>query len=112
MSELKTQIHSVKGETVFMILYNYSDCDYSIIKIMEKAEDAYKYICLQESSECNKTDLFHKKMISVNKPEDINKYMESNLLYICYISSGKYNKFNLCDYCNISSYVIIPMVIS
>ena len=38
----------LKGKTVFMILYNYFNNDYSIIKIMENLEDAYDYICLQE----------------------------------------------------------------
>jgi len=110
MSELK----SIKGKTVFMVLYNYSDNEYSIIKIMEKVEDAYQYICLQESNSCNTNEecKMFTKMINVNRPEDINTYMEHGVLNICYISSGKYNKFNLCDYCNISSYVIVPMTIS
>ena len=34
----------LKGKTVFMVLYNYYDCDYSIIKIMENKENAFKYM--------------------------------------------------------------------
>lgn len=100
----------LKGKTVFMILYNYSDCDYSIIKIMENIDAAYKYICIQESNEHDNPESFH--MIDVNKVQDIeNKFVDEHL-NICYISSGKYNKFNLCSYCSVSNYAIVPMVIS
>jgi hypothetical protein len=105
MSQTKETLFSVKGKTVFMILYNYSDCDYSIVKIMEKIEDAYHYICIQES----KYDIC--KMIEVTKPEQIEEQFSNDYLNIYYISSGKYNKFNLCGYEAISYYAIVPMII-
>jgi len=100
----------LKGKTVFMVLYNYSDCDYSIVKIMENIDDAYKYICIQESNENDKPESFH--MIDVSKVQDIENKFVDEYLNICYISSGKYNKFKLCNYCSVSNYAIIPMVIS
>lgn len=97
----------IKGKTVFMVLYNYSDCDYSIIKIMEKLDDAYNYICQQESNHFDNPESF--TMIEVFKTEDIITKSVTEGLNICYILSGQYNKFNLCDYHNISQYAIIPM---
>ena len=101
---------TIKGETSYVVLYNYSDCDYSIIKIFLKIEDAFKYICVNEPDskyvEC--------KMIDVSTPDDIDKKCHKDCLNICYISSGKYNKFELCKgyYEQVSSYAIIPMVIN
>lgn len=106
MSQTKESLFSIKGKQVFMILYNYSDCDYSIIKMMENIDDAYHYICRQESKyeTC--------KMIEVTKPEQIEQKFVDDYLNIYYISSGKYNKFNLCGYESISCYAIVPMVIN
>ena len=97
---------SLKGKTVFTIVYNYSDYDYSIIKIMEKLDDAYDYICNEEYycyiDSYSRLDVF--------KPEDIESDDDEGLT-ICYIVSGEYNKFNLCQYHNISHYAIIPVII-
>jgi hypothetical protein len=109
MSQPNSDLHSIKGKSVYMILYNYGDCDYSVIKIMENLNDAYNYICVQE------TDLnMECKMIDVKNPLDLKNKMLENYLNICYISSGKYNKFNLCDEKDnmISNYIIIPMTIN
>jgi hypothetical protein len=100
-------IQSIKGTDVYMILYNYSDFDYSIIKIMSNLEEAYGYICLQEKQYSDKFN-----MIQVQNIIDLKTNYIENSLNICYIISGKYNKFNLCDYCGISSYAIIPMTIN
>lgn len=105
-----SQLQSIKGKKVFMVLYNYSDCDYSIVKIKENLSEAYEYICHQEYNYCDKQESF--TMIEVLKYEDINKKYVDNFINICYISSGKYNKFNLCDYSDVSQYVIVPMNIS
>jgi len=109
ISSVKSSLSSVKGKNVFMVLYNYSDFDYSIIKIMETLDDAYKYICHNEDSNCLEC-----KLITVSNPNEILKEIQSDCLNICYILSGKYNKFNLCgiNFGEISNYAIIPMVIS
>jgi hypothetical protein len=100
----------LKGKTVFMVLYNYSDCDYSIVIIMENLTEAYEYICIQEHNYHDKPESF--KMITVNRPEDICKNFVDEHLNICYIASGKYNKFCLSSYCSVSHYAIVPMVIN
>lgn len=107
----KAQPASIKGNTVYMILYNYDDCDYSIIKIMENLEDAYKYICYQESNYIDKSESFN--MIEVTKFEHIEQQVIEDKLNICYISSGKYNKISLClNMENVSNYAIVPMLIN
>ena len=107
LSFLKSSLSSIKGNTVFMVLYNYSDCDYSIVKIMDNLDNAYNYVCQQEAKQFNEF-----QMITVSRPQDLQKHFVDKHLNICYISSGKYNKFNLCNYMSISSYAIISMVIS
>lgn len=108
MSQLNSHLPSIKGKSVYMILYNYGEYDYSIIKIMENLNEAYNYICKQESElimEC--------KMIDVVSPNDLKKKIINNYINICYISSGNYNKFNLCEEYDtiISNYIIVPMLI-
>ncbi len=97
---------TIKGKTVYIIIYNYSDYDYSIIRSMEKLDEAYNYICIQESS---LVDDFI--MIEINNINDITSKFVKDHLNICYIPSGDYNKYNLCNYCEISNYAIIPMKI-
>ena len=41
----------------------------------------------------------------------IEEQFSNDYLNIYYISSGKYNKFNLCGYEAISYYAIVPMII-
>ena len=100
----------LKGNNVYVIMYNYSDCDYSIVKIMEKLEDAYNYICHQESNYTTNSELF--KMVEVTKSIHLDQIITDDHLNVCYISSGKYNKFSLCNHENVSHYAIVPMVIS
>jgi hypothetical protein len=99
----------LKGKTVYMIMYNYADCDYSVIKIMENLDDAFKYICDQET---NMEDLFDLlDLLEVNhKSELLQKSIEDDF-HVCYIKSGNYSNFDLCNFENLSNYVIVPMVI-
>lgn len=100
----------LKGNIVFMVLYNYSDCDYSIVKIMENIDDAYKYICNNEVD----SKYIECKLIHVSTPDDIKDKCYTDCLNICYISSGKYNKFELCRGYpeQVSNYAIVSMTIS
>lgn len=97
----------IQGKTVYMILFNYGDKDFSVIKIMDTLEKAYYYICKQHSYSNNI------KMIEVNNPDELtNMCLEnSDTLNVCFIKSGKYHKFELSDMMYISDYIIIPMII-
>jgi hypothetical protein len=107
MSGFNTQTNSIKGKIVYMVLYNYSDFDYSIIKIMENLDEAYAYICSKEGHICDKFN-----MIKVESKKHLKDNFLDEHLNICYITSGKYNKFDLCNYCQISNYAIIHMKIN
>jgi hypothetical protein len=107
MSDPESQMSSIKGKTVYLILYNYSDFDYSIVKIMEKIDEAYEYICSHEGNISDKFKLLHVENINQLKQNFVDEHLN-----ICYITSGKYNKFDLCNYCQVSSYAIIPMKIN
>ena len=107
MSVTNKPTNSIKGKIVYMILYNYSDFDYSVVKIMENLDDAYQYICLQENDLCDKFN-----MIKVDNIKHLKDNFVDDHLNICYITSGKYNKFDLCNYCQISNYAIINMKIN
>ncbi len=109
MSEFESDIlsASIKGKTVYMVLYNYGDYDYSVITIMEQLEDAYNYICEQEYQE----GVFEKfKMIKINHIKELQSNFTDEHIHICYISTN-YNRYNLKGYAGISSYVIVPMKI-
>lgn len=99
----------LKENSVFMILYNYSDGDYSTIKIMTNLYDAYDYICRQELNQIDKQETF--KLFNVYNPDDVARASISDVLHICYIQSEEYNKFHLCDYPNISQYAIVKFVV-
>lgn len=107
---------SIKGKTVYMVLYNYSDCDYSIIKIMENLSDAIRYIIVQESDlfDC---DLSNSEsiednyvLVEIKNSKDIKKNYMDKKINICYVTSGKYT-FNISYYVGYSSYIIVPTII-
>lgn len=101
----------LKDKTIYIILYNYSDVDYSIIKVMEKLSDAYEYICSRESTNYDIHE--HFKLIEVNNIDDLYNKCVDKFLNICYIKNGQYNKFDLYNFnhCFVSNYAIIPMKI-
>lgn len=109
MSLFKTDKSSIKGKTVYMVLYNYFDSDYSIIKIMENIDDAYNYIC-DNDEEGKHSDC---KLINISSRADINKRCYKDCLNICHIPYDKYDSISLCvGYRNsVSHYAIVSMKI-
>ena len=100
----------MSGITVYLVLYNYCDCDYSIVKIMEKLEDAYNYICKKEKEDLeNHYEMM--QMITINHEDEISNKISDESLNICYLSSGRYHNFSPYEYCDISNYIIVPNVI-
>lgn len=103
----------LKEKTVFMVLYNYSDCDYSIIKIMANLDDAYKYICYQEI-EWQHNYIEDYKLIEVSNYNDIKQKCYVDCINICYIPYDKYCNISLCEGYReeVCHYAIVPMVIN
>ena len=101
--------HLVNKKMVYMVLYNYHDCDYSIIKIMTNMNDAYNYICDQHwaTGECEN----EYQLIYISNCDEINEKTKQKCANICCISYEKYHKINLRhEFSNfVSPYIIVPM---
>ena len=59
----------IEENSVYMILYNYQDADYSVVKIMSTLQKALMYIHKQEINEY--TDIQELTLIVINKEKDI-----------------------------------------
>lgn len=103
----------LKGKPVFMVLFNYCDCDYSIIKIMENRESAFKYICKQEI-ESRHNSIEEYKLIEVSNSNDIKQKCHVDCINVCHIPYEKYCNISLCEgyFESVSDYAIVSMVIS
>ena len=98
---------NIKGNFVYCVLYNYSDCNYTIINIKDNLLDAYNYICIQETlqpSDCT--------IININSIEELYKNVNNNCLNVCYIKTNKYNVFSLYECENVSNYIIVRLMIN
>jgi len=99
----------LKGKNIYMVLYNYVDRDFSIIKICEYIETAFQYICNQQHlTYFDKQKNF--KMLEINNPKEINN-LSKEYINVCYIAGGKYTNLDLEDKDHISQYIIVPMKI-
>jgi hypothetical protein len=99
----------IKGNTVYMVLYNYGDKVYAVEKIMSSKESAYTYICEMEF----KKDTIEKfRMIEITKSDEIisNKYVDD--LLVCYFPNSNDIIYDIkVDYDYVSQFVIVPMTI-
>jgi hypothetical protein len=95
----------IKENTVYMILYNYQDADYSIVKIMSSLHKAVIYIKQQEIN--NYTDLQELKLVLINTEKDIADKCEQNCYTVCLFNNDTYLSRNFCDTDHISSYIIV-----
>lgn len=102
----KSKQHKNNKMTVFLVLYNHSPKNFTIVKLMSSLEKAYEYISFQEKNmyldknpDC--------KMIEIDSQKDIDEHCANNVeLGICYIKKG-YMKYNL-EHDHISGYIIVP----
>lgn len=100
---------TIVNNTVYLVLYNYNDQNYSIIKTMNSIEKAYKYICFQEQGLYKNSDKDY-TMLNVTQQSDISDYCEPNKIGVCYVTISNYWSIDL-DNENISQYIIVPMTI-
>ena len=103
---------------VYMVLYNYSLYDYSVIKIISNLNDAFKYICCQEDKILNinkknitnqNTNVQMKQIKSITELNDLSKTNDYN---ICCIEDDNYLNYDICCRDNVSNYVIVPMTVN
>lgn len=95
---------------VYMILYNYQDADYSVIKIMNTLNKAYRYILRQENNE--HPDINYLTFIEINRSSDIaNKCKEDSCNVCVFNDNNLYISLNVCDTEHISSYIIVKITV-
>lgn len=98
----------IKGKTIYLVMYNYSDHDYSVVSALSSLDDAYKYVCEQEYCEF----IYEKfKLITLQNLSDLTTNFEDGYIHVCYIPLN-YLRFNLSEYVAMSSYIIVPMIVS
>ncbi len=110
MSEFKSVMSTIKEKEriVYMILYNYEEYGYSVVKIMNNLNDAYKYICDYEF----KTGIIEKfKMIKIKNIDDFSDSSDEADLNICYFKNTSYSSFCLVNFENVSQMLISEMTI-
>ena len=106
MSEPNSQMASIKGLKVYMILYNYSGHDYEVVKIFQSLTDAYNFIC---KNEINPGIIENFKMIEITNQRDFNSIPNTDEidLYICCFKHVIYSDFCVYDTDNISNLIIV-----
>ena len=92
------------GQTIYLIMYNYSGNEYSTVKVMSSLESAVEHI----KSESDNADV---NVLNVKKTRDVPKDADDDVLYVCNIVNGNYSDFELCDLECVSPLVIVPMKI-
>jgi hypothetical protein len=100
----------IQQNVVYIILYNYQDTDYSVIKILSSLEKAHDYIHLQEINEY--ADVQHLTLVEIDRERDISdKCKEDNkTFYVCVFNDNDtYTHKNFRDTEHISSYIIAKM---
>lgn len=89
---------------VYIVLYNYSERDYSMLNVYSTLEQAFQYV------KCQEIDIHKFKLIELNKydvlPSTID-YDDCDRLLVAYSTHEDYYNYNLCDYDFISNYIIV-----
>ena len=97
----------LKGNIVYVIMFNYSNKDYSVTTIMSSIDSAFEYICREEKAmfDANKTY----KLLRINNQDDMNFDYNDKVINICYVSLGDYSNLYTWDRLDISQFIIVPM---
>jgi hypothetical protein len=95
---------------VYMILYNYQEADYSVVKIMSSLQKAVLYIHQQEINEY--TDVQELPLSVIYKEKDISDKCKEDCFTIClFDNNDSYLSRNFRDTEHISSYIIVKKTI-
>jgi hypothetical protein len=98
----------MSDQQCFMVLYNYYDNHYSIIKRMNALVDAYDYICYLEKIQREDDNIQFTLLYGTNSRK-IKPTADRNALGICCIPFDNYASYKTCDNGLLSQYVIVPM---
>jgi hypothetical protein len=95
---------------VYMILYNYQEADYSVVKIMSSLQKAIRYIHEQEINEY--TDVQELTLSVIHKEKDISDKCKEDCCNLCLFDDNDiYLSRNFRDTEHISSYIIVKKAI-
>lgn len=96
--------------SVYMVLYNYQDADYAIIKVMSSLQKALIYIHQQEINEY--TDVQELTLAVINKEKDIVDKCKEDYCNVCVFNDNDaYLSRNFRDMDHISSYIIVKKMV-
>ena len=99
-------ITNMSEQVCYMMMFNYFDTHYSMIKRINTLEDAYNYICsLEKIQEGLDDDEISFKLIHGPPP----KRQIRNTKLVCCLPFDSYNEHSVCDYVAVSQYVIVPI---
>ena len=100
----------IQENIVYMILYNYQDADYSVVKIMSTLQKAVAYIHQQEINEY--TDIQDLNFVEINKEKDIVDKCKEDCCNVCIFNNNDaYLSKNFRDTEHISSYIIVKKTV-
>lgn len=95
-------------EIVYVVMYNYAENHYSMVKTMKQKESAYQYICSQEEERVCQL----KTVFDPNQLKKINQEVKEGLV-ICELKKNtKYYQFSLCDYDNLSRFILVECTVN
>ena len=96
----------MEGNIVYMVLYNYQDSDYAVIKIMKTLQKALLYIHQQEINEY--TDVQELTVSVINKGQDILDKCKEYCCNVCvFDNNDAYLSKNFRDSDHISPYIVV-----
>lgn len=100
----------IEENNVYMVLYNYQDADYSVVKIMSSLQKALLYIHQQEINEY--TDVQELLLSVINKEKDIVDKCKEDCCNVClFDNNDTYLSRNFRDTDHISSYIIVKKTV-
>jgi hypothetical protein len=100
----------IEENTVYMILYNYQDADYSVVKIMNSLQKALTYIHTQEITKIASEEIL--TLVVINTEKDIIDNCKKDCYNVClFHDNDSYMSRNFCDIDHISSYIIVKKTV-
>ena len=100
----------IAENAVYMVLYNYQDADYSVVKIMKTLQKALLYIHQQEINEY--TDVQELTVAVINKGQDIIDKCKEDCCNVCVFNDNDaYLSKNFRDSDHISPYIVVKKTV-
>jgi hypothetical protein len=96
------------GTRVYLVMYNYNECDYSVVSIKENLENASEFI-ISQYPDLNSE---FKIVSNIKRQSDVKQLKVSeNEMLICHVVGNNLN-INVSDYEGLSQYIISSITIS